>query len=449
MSLKSSAAGLLILSALLMGAAPHASAAGPAMFYIEVPKEGRIYVFAVGERYDAFQKSGGTDVGAPVTTRPGYGPKGEAVVFDSEDAINLYNFKHDLPGEYFPPTPEEKPKSSFPSGKFSGLMFGDYYYYDRWHGDQLSPAEPTTVEGQHGFWLRRIYLTYDLTFSEKFTTRLRIEMNSNGRFAGGNLDPYVKDAYLKWTYKGKQQLTLGIQPSLTFDWLEGFWGLRHVEKTPADLYRIDSSRDFGVTFSGPFAVKGLSYAAQFGNDSGTGSETDKYKILRFECRYERDPGIALEVLYSDSQRPNDQDRTTAQGFVGYRNKVLRLGAQYLWQERDSGLPGVADQKIDIWSGFVVWEFLKKADVFVRMDDVKGDLGGVETGLPGADAIDYLLLSPDSPFMTWIVGGEWFITPSIRVGPNVELVKYDHDPDPINFPGRDETRVYRLNFFWTF
>ena len=50
-------------------------------------------------------------------------------MFDSEDAVNLYNFKHNLPGEYFPPKPDEKSKPSYPSGKFSGLMFGDYYYY--------------------------------------------------------------------------------------------------------------------------------------------------------------------------------------------------------------------------------------------------------------------------------------------------------------------------------
>jgi hypothetical protein len=106
--------------------------------------------------------------------------------------------------------------------------------------------------------------------------------------------------------------------------------------------------------------------------------------------------------------------------------------------------------LGIWSGFVVWDFLpKKADVFVRMDDVKGDLGGVETGLPGAGGIDYLLLSPDSPFTTWIVGGEWYLAPSIRVGPNMVLVKYDDDPDPVAFPGRDEDRMYRLTFFWTF
>lgn len=172
--------------------------------------------------------------------------------------------------------------------------------------------------------------------------------------------------------------------------------------------------------------------------------------MRFEARYERAPGIALEVLYSRAQRPGDEDRTTAQGFAGYRNEVIRLGAQYLWQERELIAPGPADQEIDIWSGFVVWDVLpKKADLFARVDLVEGDLDGVETGLPGAATIDYLLLSPDSPFTTWIVGGEWYILPSIRMGANVELVKYDHDPDPVNFPGQDETRLYRLTFFWTF
>ena len=448
MSSKSWAVALLLVAWALAWPAAQAFAA-PSMFYVEVPKDGQIYVFAVGERFASFEKSGREEVGAPVIIRQGYGPNGETVVFDSEDAINLYNFKHDLPGEYFPAALEEKRKS-FPEGKFSGQMFGDYYRYDKWHGDQIGTAPPVTVEGQEGFWLRRIYFTYDLAFSEKLTTRFRLEANSNGQFAGGNLEPFVKDAYLKWNYEGEHAATLGIHPSLTFDWVEAIWGLRHVEKTPADLYRLDSSRDFGISVSGPFGIDGLEYAAQYGNESGTGSEIDKYKIGRLEARYARTPGIALEVLYSRAQRPDDEDRTTAQGFAGYRNEVIRLGAQYLSQERELSAPGPAAQRIDIWSGFVVWDALpKKADLFARMDLVEGELDGVETGLPGAASIDYLLLSPDSPFTTWIVGGEWYILPSIRAGANVELVKYDHDPDPVNFPGQDETRLYRLTFFWTF
>jgi hypothetical protein len=422
-----------------------------APFYNEVPKDSRIYVFANGQRYDAFVKGGGVEIGQAIT-RPGYGSNGETVVFDSEDAINLYNFKHNLPGEYFP-KPKEAPKSPFPAGRFSGLMFGDYYWYDKWHQDQVSDTNKNNVQGQQGFWFRRIYFTYDLQFSEKFTTRFRLEANSNGQLTNaGNITPYVKDAYLKWTFTGKQQLTLGIQPSLTFDWYEGFWGLRHIEKTPADLYRIDSSRDFGLTASGPIgAVKNLYYAAQFGNESGTGSEADKYKILRFEARYDMNPGIAVEGFYSKAKRPSGQDRTTAQGIVGWRNKVARVAGQYLRQERKSGQDGVPDQKIDIWSAFGVWEFVaKKAEVFLRFDDVKGDVGGKDTGLPGADGIDYWIMSPKQPFKAYFTGAEWYLLhPSIRISPNVEWVKYDSDPDPAKFPGRDTDRIYRLTFFWTF
>jgi hypothetical protein len=418
------------------------------IFYNEVVKGDVIYVFAVWSRYEAFIKSNGADSGAGIV-RLGYGPSGETVVFDSHDAINLYNFKHGLPGEHFPKD-DKAADSGFPAGKFGGLMFGDYYWYYKWHQDQISSTDDTSVEGQHGLWFRRIYLTYDFTYNEKLTTRFRLEANSNGQFAGGDLTPYVKDAYLRWTYRGKQQLTLGIQPSLTFDWLEGFWGLRHIEKAPADLYRIDSSRDFGFTVSGPVAISGLSYAAQFGNDSGNSSEREEGKILRFEGRYERSRGVALEGLYSYGTRPAGQDRQMAQGFAGFRNDTVRVGAQYLWQERKSGAADQRDQTIAIWSGFVVWDVApKKADLFFRADGVRGELGGVETGLPGADDIDYWLLSPKSKFTTWIVGGEWYLHPAIRISPNLELAKYANDPDPLNFPGRREDSILRLTFFWTF
>ena len=425
------------------------AAGAQTFFYMEVTRDGRLYVFALPSRYDAFIKSNGKDVGK-VIERAGYGPNGETVVFDGQDAVNLYNFRHGLPGE---PSPagDATTKHAFPSGKFSGLMFGDYYWYYERHRDDISSADPTVIEGQHGLWFRRIYFAYDYSFTEALTTRLRLEVNSNGDFVGGDLVPYLKDAYLRWTYKGAQRLTLGIHPTLTFDWLDGFWGLRHVEKTPADLYRIDSSRDFGVTFDGQVPVDGLKYAVQFGNESGNGSETQEGKILRFESRYERFPKIALEGFYSFGRRPGTgTNRHTAQGVGGFRTDVVRVGAQYLWQERQSGLDGVADQRISIWSGFAVWEFLpKKANVFFRVDDVTGHLGDLETGLPDADGIDYWALSTQSPFTTWIFGGEWYIHPAVRLSPNVETVRYDTDPDPIHLPGRHQDSMFRLTFFWTF
>ena len=439
---------LALCALLLAGFVFATSAYAQAFFYNEVTKDGRLYVFASTTRYEAFTTSNGADTGS-VIERPGYGPNGETVVFDSQDAINLYNFKHGLPGESFERS-EETPKPKYPVGKFSGLMFGDYYwYYDR-HQDGISISDPTPVEGQHGLWFRRIYFTYDFTYNEKLTTRFRLEANSNGDFTGGDLTPYVKDAYMKWAYKGSQKLTLGIHPTLTFDWFDGFWGLRHIEKTPADLYRLDSSRDFGVTLDGPTPVDGLTYAAQFGNESGNGSETQEGKILRVEGRYERHSRLAFEGFYSLGTRPDDTHRQTAQGIAGFRSNVGRIGGQYLWQQRRSGQDDIPDQTISVWSGFGVWEFLpKKANLFLRADSVTGHLGDLETGLPGAEGIDYWLLSSQSPFTTWLVGGEWYLHPAVRLSPNLEMVRYADEPDPVNYPGRRQDAQVRFTFFWTF
>jgi hypothetical protein len=423
--------GLATAALVLLAMAVTGSAWAQTMFYREVEKDGRIYVFASGARYEAFEASAGAEIGVAIT-RLGFGPNGETVVFDSEDAVNLYNFKHGKPGEVFP-RPKEAPRSPYPSWKISGLVFGDYYYFAEHHDPRF--------EDQTGFWLRRAYLTYEHTFSEKLYGRLRLEANSNGQLAGGNLVPFVKDAYVRWSYHGPHQALLGIQPSATFDWFEGFWGLRHVEKTPADLYRIDSSRDFALTFAGPIGESGVRYVAQVGNESGNGSETDKLKIVRFESRYESKPGIVLEGFFSYGARAGSADRTTAQGIAGYQGKAFRLGGQYLYQKRPSGT-AAPDTRIDIGSGFAVWEVKpKKATLFGRLDVVKPKLGGAAAGLPGADGIDYLVLGNKSQFKLFLVGLEYYLHPSVRISPNVEWTSYDDSAIA------DDVAT-RLTFFWT-
>ena len=60
-------------------------------FYMEVPKEGRIFVFNNMKVYNDWVQSG--ELGVSIT-RIGAGPNGETLVFDSEEAVHLYNFKH-------------------------------------------------------------------------------------------------------------------------------------------------------------------------------------------------------------------------------------------------------------------------------------------------------------------------------------------------------------------
>src|SRR5262245_32920383 len=77
---------------------PEAAPGSPPMFYREVAKDGRLYVFAQESELLRWQAS--AELGR-ATTRPGQGPGGETVVFDSDDAITLYDFRHGRPKETF------------------------------------------------------------------------------------------------------------------------------------------------------------------------------------------------------------------------------------------------------------------------------------------------------------------------------------------------------------
>ncbi|MGE5235225.1 MAG: alkaline phosphatase family protein [Acidobacteriota bacterium] len=70
----------------------------PPMFYREVEKEGRLYVFAFAARLATWQDSGALGT---ALLRTGFGPNREGVTFDSEDAIWLYDFRHRRRAEPF------------------------------------------------------------------------------------------------------------------------------------------------------------------------------------------------------------------------------------------------------------------------------------------------------------------------------------------------------------
>jgi len=63
------------------------------LFYKEIRKDERIYVFNVPAEAERFEKSGET---GRAITRPGAGPNGETVVADSETALELFFFKYNI-----------------------------------------------------------------------------------------------------------------------------------------------------------------------------------------------------------------------------------------------------------------------------------------------------------------------------------------------------------------
>jgi predicted AlkP superfamily pyrophosphatase or phosphodiesterase len=78
--------------------APEPVPGNPPMFYREVAKDGRLYVFAQAAELARWQQSGET---GKSTVRLGDGPNSESVVFDSDDAITLYDFRYGRAKEVF------------------------------------------------------------------------------------------------------------------------------------------------------------------------------------------------------------------------------------------------------------------------------------------------------------------------------------------------------------
>lgn len=301
-----------------------------------------------------------------------------------------------------------------------GLAFGDYF----WNAAYFDPA----VEGDNAFWFRRIYLTfnYDLTESENLKTdfRLRFEMNSPGRWVDGQLlptrmSPFVKDAWMRFKWE-PAHLILGLQGVPTWSLVENTWGYRSVQKTPLDLQRMGSSRDFGVAVRGRFDQENkFRYWVQYGNGSGTGGEVNDGKKVMVSIGYYPTPGFAIEA-YSDYNRreliaPN---RATFQLFAIWRGDWGRVGVQGAHQYVDSDADSRI-QNIDVFSTFGVFKLNDLATLITRYDRVFDPN-------PAGRAIAYLPFASTAPSNLIIGGVDFSLDDKDRIHliPNLQTVIYD-------------------------
>ena len=169
-------------------------------------------------------------------------------------------------------------------GKFSGYIFGDYFYNVARDTSIAKLSNVGTTNGGkafQAFQIRRVYFAYDNDISEQFTARFRMEGDftaSEGASAAAQ-KLFIKDAYLRWknVFSGSD-LIFGEQPTPAYDIAESMWGYRSLEKTIMDLRGIISSRDLGISLKGKFDEGGtLNYWVMVANNSSTNTENDKYK----------------------------------------------------------------------------------------------------------------------------------------------------------------------------
>jgi hypothetical protein len=333
-----------------------------------------------------------------------------------------------------PPQPEKTPApkaDEAPSFKISGLLFGDYYGVALNHRDDL--------EGRNGFWIRRLYLTYDQTLSKALSVRVRLEANSKGDFVSTGVNtPYVKDAWLKWAF-GAHALSVGMAPTPNIDFVDGFQGYRSVERNPVDLYRWDSSRDLGLVLQGGLGKdRRTRYGFQFGNGSGTGSETDASKAVRGQLVHRFASGLVLEAYADWQDRPDGRDVSTLEALAGWQRKTWRASLQYGHQaRREAGSDG-SDLSLDFLSAFAVAQVSTRVAVLGRIDRNFDPV-------PNGETIDYMPFSERAPAVFGYLGVDVALAGAVHLIPNIEMTVYDEADDGTT-PGTD--LVPRLTFFFS-
>jgi len=314
-------------------------------------------------------------------------------------------------------------------GKFSGLVFGDYYYAFANH----DPA----VEHNNGFWLRRVYFTYDNNLTETFAMRFRLEMNSPGDFkTSATLVPFVKDAYL--TAKiGRHTLLLGLIGTPLYDTLDEFWGYRPMEKTPIDLFKFGNSRDFGVGLKGALDAKSkLTYTVIFGNGAGLKSETDRGKAVYGRLNFQPVPALFFELYADYSSLGEGNSVNIFQAFAGVKGKWGRSGLNFGLR---NSVQADVHSTLKFVSAFGVIKLGPKMDLIARYDRLLDPN-------PNGSKIDYIPMANNARANVLLAGLGWSLNDNVKVIPNIKYVFYDK-PESGDKPQADFYTY--LTLYWKF
>jgi hypothetical protein len=297
-----------------------------------------------------------------------------------------------------------------------GHMISEYYMVGSHHtgGD-----DEGGIEGQHGFWLRRIYFGYNTNLGKGWSALLRLEMNSPA-FSEGTIAPYIKNAYLKKKLGGGASLILGIIDTPGFDRIESFWGMRFIEKAPPDFFSFASSRDFGVALDGK-TKGGLVYTLIYGNYGSNKGEDNAGK--GFYARLGWESKTAYVEANGHFANDGGKDKTYFALFGGLKGGWGRLGLSYFFHDQK---PEQGDStNSGIISGFAVIKVAKKTEIFARYDHF--------TDVSFSDIGSYVPIPAKSHESRFLMAGLNFkIHKMVQISPNVKYVFYGGD----NAPGGD-------------
>jgi len=410
-------ATLALVGVVVMVAAAPVSAQG--LWYKEVAKDGRIYVFNTAAGFQAWDKSG--EIGSKAVTMIGQGPNGETVVAENETAIDMYNFKHDRPG-YNRPAPKAvstatAPPTSLRFGSEGELKFGlnlqAWYITD--DSPLAIPADTTTNStlgnyvGANTFRLRRaeIKLTgkvnSDWAFEVMLDPAKAIVSNTNAAAPNSNDAKILQDLFITYTGIKGWDLTLGqkkiviteegVRSSSELDFPERSQIVRAISDRRETGFFVKGDVAEPVTILGSVTNGTISNSLDDSNDSINACG-------RVDLKFVKGLNFGGSGCYSGGETASHLTRTRVGGHARFNGGAafpLIAEAEYYYaQDGQTAAPGVLRRSG--WYAQALYTLMDRFQLGGRYDIITKNLDAQDgtNGVP----------QKNSQIKTWTLGLHW-------------------------------------------
>ncbi len=257
--------------------------------------------------------------------------------------------------------------------KTFGSIYTDFYYGLNNNSTPRSAFElSTALIGFKTDFSRKVSTTliYDVTR----TTNAFEVTDSSGMplnvtyFEGSKYTAFLKMAEIKWNINKYIDFSVGqLLNSQYLTLQDKFWKHRYVMVTFQEAYRFGMPADFGARFHFSFFNKKLNYyIAAFNGEGPFKYQDDNGKFL-FSNNIEYYPAknIIIKFYYATEQPQTSGDKlkNVYSGFVAYKAKRFRVGAEYNYIE-NYGFSGIDYSGYSIYGMYDIYDNI---EAFGRYD----------------------------------------------------------------------------------
>lgn len=361
------------------------------LYYQEVEKDGRVYVFNTPERFKSFTESG--EIGTAITLI-GKAEGGKTLVAENEIAADLYLFKHDLPGyERETPKPYKPPFDvAWKDGKTTITARNAKIEIGNRVQVRYTQQEPEEGESKGSFRVRRAKFAVSGTVYDvwKFKTQ--------AVWSGGSTT--LEDAYIEYAanpmatvWFGQGKAWFGRQ-ELTSSGSQQFVDRSIVSE------RFAAGRDQGLSLIGKNPGKTFEYNVGIYNGNGRNASSNdddefltvgrlvwtpfgEYKLEESALDYPSSPKLALGIAAMDTTDGGD-DVSRVGVEAAFKLGGFNTVAEYYTESLDFG---DGSGELDTDGFYIQLGYLfpnKKFELAGRYaaisPDVAGDADEIETGI---------------------------------------------------------------------